>query len=291
MTLGLLCVASGAYAQAGPGLDDPITNWINEPVTSIAREVRNNFWFLTLMFAPFLIIPQLVLLIGIFKFKDSANRKPATFHENVPLEIAWTAIPALVLVVTAVSSFPLIKKIETPPPADVRIEVIGHQFFWEYRYPEYGIAMSNEPLVLPKGENIVADLTSVDVNHAFWVPAFGVKMDCVPGRINQIWWNVEKTGWYKGQCAELCGALHAAMLLDVHVVEPAEFEAWIDAKLAELNGEPGDAAGAGESIAEQADIDDAENQEADPIRREVDFINPPLDEQGRATDAATETTE
>jgi cytochrome c oxidase subunit 2 len=206
---------------------------MTSPVTPIAHGVRNNALFVSILLSPFLLLPQLLLLYAIFKFRKAPGRKPATFHENVRLEVAWTVIPAITLVFMAVPSYTLIRKIETMPPADVNVEVYGHQFFWRYKYSDYGVEISNQPLVVPVGKTVVNHMTSVDVNHAWWVPAFGVKMDTIPGRISQVWYNVSETGWYKGQCAELCGALHARMLIDVWVVTQEEFDAWIAQKQAE----------------------------------------------------------
>ncbi len=225
--LGVLAAAA-AYAGAGGDADSPITNLFNEPVTPIAHTVRSYWIFVALITGVFLILPQIILFWCIAKFKDAPGRKPATFHENIKLEIFWTVIPILVLVVMAVPSYPIIKKIENPPPADMRIEIIGRQFLWEYRYPEFGdVRISDEPLVIPVDKTVVADCTSADVLHAWWVPAFGVKIDTVPGRLTQIWFNVEEQGWYKGQCAELCGSLHSQMYIDVRVVSQEEFEEWI----------------------------------------------------------------
>jgi cytochrome c oxidase subunit 2 len=210
---------------------------MTDPVTSIAHKVRGNALFITVMVLPFLILPQALLLAAMIKFKKRPGAKPATFHENVKLEVIWTVIPAAVLVALAIPSYSIIKYMETPPPADVRVEIVGAQYQWEYKYLTHGdVQTANEPMVIPENANIVASITSKDVNHAWWVPAFGVKMDAVAGRLNEIWFNVEKTGWYKGQCAELCGPAHAAMLIDVYVVTQEEFDNWIAMKIEEMEG-------------------------------------------------------
>jgi len=119
--------------------------------------------------------------------------------------------------------------------------VIGRQFLWEYRYPDHGdIRIADQPLVIPARKNIVADCTSNDVLHAWWVPSFGVKTDTIPGRLTQIWFNVDREGWYKGQCAELCGALHSKMLIDVKVVSDEEFAAWVAEQQGGAPAEPKD---------------------------------------------------
>jgi len=243
-------IAMAEQFESIPNVPPPITNWMTAPVTSIARQVRNNALWIGLISLPFLILPNVLLFIAIFKFREDGVRKPATFHENIELEMIWTIIPVFALVIMAVPSYHVMRYMEEPPEADERVEVIGHQFFWEYRFPEYGVVYSDEPLVVPAGSNVVLDMTSSGVNHAWWVPAFGVKMDTVPGRITTIWFNVEETGWYKGQCAELCGALHARMLIDVFVVTQDEFDDWINRKIAELNDD------------EAVDAPDPETEEA-----------------------------
>lgn len=231
----LLALAGGTCAEV-TGQESPITNWMTNPVTPLAREIRSNALYIFWMTLPYLLLPQILLIYAIVKFRARQGRTPATFHDNVKLEVAWTVIPALTLVALAIPSYKVIKNIENPPASDLRIEIIGHQFFWEYRYPEYGVVISDEPLVVPEKANVVADVTSVDVNHAWWVPAFGVKIDAVPGRLTQLWFNIEEPGWFKGQCAELCGSLHAQMLIDVKAVSREEFDVWIAEKLLELEG-------------------------------------------------------
>ncbi|MDK2972703.1 MAG: cytochrome c oxidase subunit [Candidatus Sumerlaeota bacterium] len=228
-------IALGQDFANVPATEPSITDWMLDPVTPIAHEVRSYTLFLVAMTLPYLLLPQVLLLYCIFKFGKKPGMRPATFHENVRLEVVWTIVPALTLVLLAIPAYGLIKKIENMPEADVNIQVIGHQFYWEYRYPDYNdIRISEEPLVIPVNKTVVADMTSVDVNHAWWVPAFGIKMDTVPGRTTQVWFNVEREGWFKGQCAELCGTLHSKMLIDVHVVSQEEFDAWIAKKQAEF---------------------------------------------------------
>jgi cytochrome c oxidase subunit 2 len=213
-----------------------ISNFIEEPVTPLARQIRTNTLVTSILIIPFLIIPQILLLICIFKFrKTNDSREPAKFHENLPLEVFWTIVPAIVLILMAIPTYKLIRSYDNPPPADEIITIYGYRFGWIYEYHQHNgmKTTNNEALVVPAGKTIVANITSNDVNHAWWVPAFGVKMDAVAGRTNQVWFNVEKPGWYKGQCAEICGASHYRMLIDVIVCTPEEFDAWIAEKQSE----------------------------------------------------------
>jgi cytochrome c oxidase subunit 2 len=227
----LFLVAGSVAICAGMAwADQPITNWLTTPVTPLAHAVRDNFWTTFLLVLPFLLLPQALLLYSIWKFRESRGHKAATFHDNVPLEILWTVIPALTLVLVAVPAYHTLKAMDVPPKSDLVIEVIGHQFFWEYRYPLYNIAMSNEPLVVPANKVVTVNTTSVDVIHSWWVPAFGIKQDANPGRITHTWFKADQ-GRYKGQCAELCGTLHGQMFIDVKVVSEADFEAWLRSKM------------------------------------------------------------
>lgn len=204
--------------------------WLTNPVTPVAHEVRDLFWLAFAVTMFFFVLAEMILLIAIIKFRAKPGVPPATFHDNVKLEIVWTAIPTLAMVFLSGPSFQTLKYLETVPKSDLTVEVIGHQWFWEYRYPGHGVVFANEPLVIPSGKIVAADVTSIDVVHSWFVPEFGVKMDANPGRVNHTWFQVEKAGTYGGQCAELCGVLHGDMLITVNVVSPEEFERWLAEK-------------------------------------------------------------
>jgi cytochrome c oxidase subunit 2 len=219
-----LCLASAALFAS------PAMAWLLHPATSIARDVRVLFYKAVAITAFFFILAEGILLVAVLKFRAKPGVPPAKWHENVRLEIVWTVIPALAMVVLSGPAFTTEKSMDAIPKSDVQIEVVGHQWFWEYRYPQQGIIFANEPLVLPAGKIISANITSIDVVHSWFVPDFGIKMDANPGRINHVWFNVDKPGTYKGQCAELCGVLHAQMFITVNVVTPEEFARWIEQK-------------------------------------------------------------
>ena len=227
--LALCLLVLSACAGRHPG---DITNWIQSPASTTALEVRHSFFLTLLLIAPFLLIAEGLLLFVIFRFRAKPGREPAKFHENKRLEIAWTIAPSIVLIIIAISTFNLIEKINYSPESDLQVEVTGQRFFWKYSYPEYGVTIAEEPLVVPANKVVTLLGTSVDVIHSWWVPALGVKKDVLPGRITEAWFKA-RPGTYKGQCAELCGPLHAEMLIDVKVVPEAEFEQWIRKKKAE----------------------------------------------------------
>ncbi len=208
--------------------------------TDVAKDVAHNTWFSVLVFLPFLILPQVLLLVVIFRFRDRGDgRKPATFTHHLKLEIIWTAIPVLALVVVGVPAWTLLTKMDNPPLSNEArqdpkqctvISVYGRQFFWEYRYNHEGseigldAAQLQEPLILAKGRVAELHLTSKDVNHAWWIPAFAVKKDCIAGRSTFTWFRPVKTGAFKGQCVELCGRDHGLMVIYCVVVEEQDYE-------------------------------------------------------------------
>jgi len=225
LTTLLLLIGAG-LARA----DAPITNWLQNPATPIAEAVRGDFWNDFLLTLPFLLIPQILLVLVIWKFRAARGHEAAKWHENVKLEFVWTALPVLTLILVAVPAYSVLRSMDVPPKSDLVIEVVGHQFFWEYRYPRWGIDISNEPLVVPSNKVVTVNATSVDVIHSWWVPAFGVKQDANPGRISHTWFRARE-GRYKGQCAELCGTLHGQMLIDVTVLREEQFDAWVKAHM------------------------------------------------------------
>lgn len=229
LLVALLILLLGFVTSA---MSQDITNWLHEPATPLAEEVRGSFFFTLLLILPFLFIAEGLLLFVIFKFRKKPGAKPAEFHENVKLEIAWTLAPVLVLVVLAISTYGLIKRINYSPQTDLVIQVEAQRYFWKYTYPDYGFTIAEEALVVPEEKYVTLLGTSMDVIHSWWVPAFGVKKDFMPGRITEIWFKA-KRGTYKGQCAELCGPLHAEMLIDVKVLPEDEFMAWVHVKQAE----------------------------------------------------------
>lgn len=204
--------------------------WLRHPATPVALEVRSLWIKAVWVTSFFLIIAEGLLLIAVLRFRAKPGVKAATFHENLRLEIVWTAIPTLAMIFLSGPSFSTLKYLETVPKSDLTVEIVGHQWFWEYRYPKFGVVFANEPLVIPAGQIVAADVTSIDVVHSWFLPDFGVKMDANPGRVNHTWFQVAQPGTYRGQCAELCGVLHAQMFITVNVVPPEEFARWIEQK-------------------------------------------------------------
>lgn len=207
----------------------------------------HNIWLLG-MCVVIVVFVTLLLLWVMVRFNKKANPTPSTFHHNTMLEVAWTAIPILILVMIAIPSFQLLAEEEIIPESEFTIKAVGAQWRWDYEYPDHGgffytanmmsaeeaaaagkprLLAATEPVVVPVGVNVRIIVTADDVIHSWAIPAFGVKKDAVPGRLNETWFNARKEGIYYGQCSELCGARHAFMPIEVHVVSRAEFDAWI----------------------------------------------------------------
>lgn len=193
-----------------------------------------------------------LLAIVILKFNAKANPEPSKTSHNTMIEIVWTVVPILILLVLAVPSFRLLYKQMEIPEADLTIKVTGYQWYWGYEYPdnpevsfdsvmlndeERAAKGTNEPrllavdneMVVPVDKIVRLQITAGDVIHSYAVPAFGVKMDAVPGRLNETWFKADREGMYYGQCSELCGKDHAFMPLAVRVVSQEQYDTWLAA--------------------------------------------------------------
>ena len=177
--------------------------------------------------AIFLVVETL-LLVAVFRFRErDPGVLPPQVRGNARLEFAWTVVPALILSFIAFPTIAAIFRTQAAPPANaLRVQVAGHQWWWEFQYPELGIHTASE-LHLPAGWPVSLEIRSVDVIHSFWVPALGGKRDALPGGLTRILMNPTTPGEYYGQCAEFCGASHANMRHLAVVHPPAEFDAWV----------------------------------------------------------------
>ena len=187
-----------------------------------------------------------LMLYACVRFRASANPNPSKRTHNVAVEVLWTLIPCLILIVIAVPSFKILYKQDAIPKADLTIKAVGYQWYWGYEYPDENIifesymveekdlradqprllTVDNE-VVVPVNKVIKVLITANDVLHAWALPSFGVKRDAVPGRINETWFKAEKEGTYYGQCSELCGIKHAFMPITVKVVSEDDYQEWL----------------------------------------------------------------
>ena len=236
-------VASSAFANQPK-------DWqlgFQEAASSSMREIVN---FHDKLLLPIIIaISVFVLFLMVYaciRFRASRNPNPSTTTHNVAVEVLWTLIPCLILIVMAVPSFKILYKQDTIPKADVTVKAIGYQWYWGYEYQDENIifdsymietkdlkkdqprllAVDNE-VVVPVNKVVKVLITANDVLHAWALPSFGVKRDAVPGRINETWFKAEKVGTYYGQCSELCGIKHAFMPITVKVVTDEEYQEWL----------------------------------------------------------------
>lgn len=263
-TTDLPATAPAMTAQT-PGIGQPRGGYSLQPAaTPIAAEAQamTNGVLNPLMAAVAVFV---LLLMGytVFRFRAAANPNASRTSHNTLVEVIWTVVPVLILVFIAVPSFRLLANQYSPPKADITIKAIGHQWYWEYEYPDQGgfsfdsVMLTNEEsakrgspklldvdnrIVVPAGATVKVLTTAADVIHSFAVPSFWVKMDAVPGRINETWFKVDKPGVYFGQCSELCGTKHAFMPIAVEVLPRAQFDAWVAAKQKENGISPEPAA-------------------------------------------------
>jgi cytochrome c oxidase subunit II len=238
--LTLLIVFAAWIIIAGcsePVFGDPggITN-IFRPFSQPAQEVKELSLLVIAICATIFLIVAGLLVYTIIRFRqragDEANEPPQIYGSN-QIELAWTVLPLLIIVVLILVTSRSIANIQnrTAPPGAVNATVIGHQWWWEIRYPELGIATANE-LHMPASDGsrrqpTFLRLESADVAHSFWVPQLAGKTDVIPNRINHMWFEPTQPGTYLGNCAEYCGTQHARMLIRVIVHPPGEFERWV----------------------------------------------------------------
>jgi cytochrome c oxidase subunit 2 len=173
------------------------------------------------------ILVEGALLYSVFRFRGKPeDPEPSQIHGNTTIEIIWTLIPALILAAIAVPTVKGIFETNRTPAGAMKIEVIGHQWWWEFRYPDAGVTTANE-MFIPQGKTVELVQNSADVIHSFWPPRFAGKRDVFPGRETRLWWKADSTGLFPGQCAEYCGIQHARMAFHVRSVTPGEFDQWI----------------------------------------------------------------
>ena len=233
-----------------PSTSFAAVNWqmgYNQSVTSVMDDIVHlHDRILIPIIVAISVFVLFLLLYSVIRFRASKNPIPSKTSHNTFIEILWTVIPCLILIVIAVPSFRLLYKQDVIPKADVTIKATGYQWYWGYEYPDQNIAFEanmietknlkpNQPRLLETDNHVVVPvkkvvkvlITANDVLHSWAVPSFGVKRDAVPGRINETWFKAEKEGVYYGQCSELCGSRHAFMPITVRVVSEKQYNEWL----------------------------------------------------------------
>lgn len=243
----LAFVTTAAYSVMA---NEPVEGGLNlQPaVTSSARDINALHDLLLWIIVPITIFVFLLLVWVVIRYNKKANPTPSNVTHNVPLEILWTVLPVVILIVIAVPSFKLLYKNDRIINPEMTLKITGYQWYWGYEYPDHGgiefnsimipedeitgdqrrLLSTDNPVVVPIDTDIAILVTANDVIHSWAMPAFGMKMDAVPGRINETWFNVSKPGVYYGQCSEICGKDHAYMPIEVHAVSKEEFKAWVE---------------------------------------------------------------
>jgi cytochrome c oxidase subunit II len=245
--LGLAVVgaalAFGGTAFAELGQPAPWEYKLQEAATPVMENITwfHNFLFWLITIITLFVLVLLVLVV--VKFNAKSNPVPSRTTHNTLIEVAWTIIPVLILVGIAVPSFRLLFQELDIPKADLTIKATGKQWYWSYAYPDNGkfefdslMAQDKQPrllgvdneMVVPVNKIVRVQVTGADVIHSFAVPGFGIKIDAVPGRLNETWFKATKEGMFYGQCSELCGKDHAFMPIAVRVVSDQAFAAWVE---------------------------------------------------------------
>ncbi len=223
---------------------------MQEAATPMATELHAFHDMLLWIIIAIAVFVLILLVWVILRYNAKANPEPSQFSHNALIEVLWTAIPVIILVVISIPSFQLLYFLDRVENPDMTLKVTGRQWYWDYEYPDYGeIAFSSyqipeneideskgqirllstdNQVVLPIDTNIQILMTGGDVIHSWTVPAFGVKIDAIPGRLNETWVRIEKPGVYYGQCSEICGKDHAYMPIEVRAVTKEEFEQWLE---------------------------------------------------------------
>ncbi len=249
---GILCCAlfSAGFAATGFAVEGQPSPWqlnFQEAATPIMSGIRSMHNLLLIIITVITLFVLGLLIWVMWRYNEKANPIPSKNSHNTIVEVLWTIIPVLILVVIAIPSFRLLYAQYEFPKADVMIKATGHQWYWAYEYPDNGplafdanvvedadlkpgqprlLATDNE-VVVPVNKNVHVLVTASNVMHNWAVPAFGVKIDAVPGRVNRTWFRSDKTGTFYGQCSELCGTRHAYMPITVRVVTDQEYAEWL----------------------------------------------------------------
>lgn len=262
-----ISAATAALVAAGPAT--ALAAWeLNMPkgVTDISHKVWDMhmlaFWIMCVV--AFVVFGAMAY--SIVKHRKSKGATPAGFHESTAVEVVWTIIPFIILIVLALPAARTLIVQEDDSGSEMTIKITGYQWMWQYEYPDSGVSFFSRlsdssrearvigsdidvntvenylldvdrPLVIPVDTKVRLLVTSNDVIHSWWVPDFAIKKDAIPGFINTMWTKVNETGTYRGQCTELCGRDHGFMPVVVEVVEKAEFEQWLAAQVAEQGNE------------------------------------------------------
>lgn len=221
---------------------------MQDAATSSAQRIHEFHDMLLIIITGIVIFVFLLLAFVVLRYNKRANKTPSKVTHNVLLEIIWTAIPVIILIIIAIPSFKLLYKNDRIENPEMTLKITGYQWYWGYEYPDHeGISFNSymvpteelkegqkrllstdNVVVLPVETDIAILVTANDVIHSWAIPSFGVKIDAIPGQTNETWFRIDKPGVYYGQCSELCGKDHSYMPIEIHAVSKEEFKAWVE---------------------------------------------------------------
>jgi cytochrome c oxidase subunit 2 len=249
LTAAIACVSGISAATAGTGAPTPWEMGMQGMVTEVGRDLTSFHTYLVWLIAAICVFVLALIIIIAFRFNEAKNPVPSRTTHHTWLEVAWTIVPVLILIAIAIPSFRLLRLQLIIPPADIVVKATGYSWYWGYEYaadqgggfkfdsnmvdakdlkPDQPrlLTVDNE-MVVPVNKTVSVQVTAGDVLHSFAVPSFGIKVDAVPGRLNETWFRAEKEGVYHGQCSELCGNGHPYMPITVRVVSEQQYAAWL----------------------------------------------------------------
>ncbi|MBS7539287.1 cytochrome c oxidase subunit II [Ancylobacter lacus] len=249
LSAGIATVLAGSGAAlAGTGQPSDWQVNLQGAASPVMESIHSFHTFLLFIIVSVVLLVLALLIIVLVKFNEKANPVPSKTTHHTLIEVAWTVIPVLILVAIAIPSFRLLFLELNIPKADMTVKITGHQWYWSYEYPDNGaftfdslmltdeerkpgqprlLAVDNE-VVVPVNKIVRIQVTSADVIHSFAMPSFGVKIDAMPGRLNESWFQATQEGVFYGQCSELCGKDHAFMPIAIRVVSEPAFSAWVE---------------------------------------------------------------
>lgn len=248
--------ANATGTGEGLGMAHPWQLNLQDAASPVHEQVHNFHHMLLIIISTITVFVLCLLIFVILRFNEKANPEPSKTSHNTVIEVIWTAVPVMILIVIAVPSFSLLYYMDRTPDAEMTIKATGFQWYWSYEYPDQdGIELTaimlqedelqpgqprllatDNDLVVPVGTNIRLLVTAADVLHSWAMPSLGVKKDAVPGRLNETWFRVEKPGMYYGQCSEICGEGHGFMPISLRAVSKEEFADWTAERIAGVAG-------------------------------------------------------
>lgn len=248
-------------AMGGGAMAQQPENWgmgLQAPATVGMVEIEEFHDLLLVIIVVITLFVTALLGYVMWRFRASRNPTPSQTSHNTLIEVLWTIIPVIILVIIAIPSFNLLYFLDRTEEAEMTVKANGHQWYWSYEYPDHGnfsfasnmlpedqleadepfmLAVDN-PMVVPVDTNIRLLVAGQDVIHAFGLPSFGLKLDAVPGRLNETWFKALETGVFYGQCSEICGVNHGYMPIEIRVVSKDEFAQWVEQRQAEYGIAP-----------------------------------------------------